>query len=92
MKALTIKDLARTEELDRGAMSAVRGGHMQMPTYKVGDISYAPSYDSSIVGTQNLFQGQQAFNSTVDGSAFVSNVSATNTNDQFGQNNIVSSH
>ena len=92
MKALTIKDLARTEELDRNAMSAVRGGHMQMPSYKVGDISYAPSYDSSITAMQNLFQGQQVGNSTADGSAFLENVSATNTTDQFGQNNIVSGH
>ncbi|WLI88810.1 hypothetical protein Q4S45_19195 [Massilia sp. R2A-15] len=89
MKALTIKDLARTEQLDRAAMSAVRGGHMAAPVYSVGNISYTPSYDSSIHGIQNLMQGQSVFNGTADGSAFVSDVSAVNTTEQFGQNNIV---
>ncbi|WLI88813.1 hypothetical protein Q4S45_19210 [Massilia sp. R2A-15] len=90
MKALTIKDLARTEELDRTAMASVRGGTLGWPSYDVGNVNYAPSYDSSIVATQNMTQFQSVFNSTVDGSAFVDNVDAHNTTTQFGQNNIIS--
>ena len=90
MKTLTIKDLARTEELDRTAMAAVRGGwKMNTPSYKFGDVNYAPSFDSSINATQNLMQVQNVINAIANGSAFVDDVHATNTTDQFGQNNIV---
>ncbi|WLI88815.1 hypothetical protein Q4S45_19220 [Massilia sp. R2A-15] len=89
MKTLSIKDLARTEELDRNAMAAVRGG-MGWPMYDVGNVNYAPHYDSSIVATQNMTQFQSVFNGTADGSAFVDNVDAHNTTTQFGQNNIIS--
>jgi chromosome condensin MukBEF complex kleisin-like MukF subunit len=90
MKTLTIKDLARTEELDRTALSAVRGGmKMDWPSYKFGDIKYAPSYDSSIDATQDLAQFQTVKNSVADGSAFVDNLHVTNNTSLFGQNNIV---
>ena len=89
MKSIIIKDLARTEQLDGAAMSAVRGGHMAAPVYSVGNVSYTPSYDTSIHAVQNLMQGQSVFNQTASGSAFLENVSATNTTTQFGQNNIV---
>jgi len=89
MKSLTIKDLARTEQLDGKAMAAVRGGwSLNSPTYKVGNVSYAPSYDSSIHATQNLAQMQSVVNATANGSAFVDGVSATNHTSQSGQNNI----
>ena len=40
MKTLIIADLARTEQLDRTAMSAVRGGfRMFSPSYKLGDLT-----------------------------------------------------
>jgi hypothetical protein len=90
MKTLSIKDLARTEQLDRSAMSAVRGGwKMGAPSYSFGDVSYTPSYDSSIHATQDLTQFQSVFNSTVDGSAFVDDVHVQNNTSLFGQNNIV---
>jgi hypothetical protein len=89
MKTLTIKDLARTEELDGKAMAAVRGGwSMNSPTYTLGNIDYSPSYDSSIHATQSLVQVQNVTNAVANGSAFVEGVHATNTTDQFGQNNI----
>ena len=89
MKTLTIKDLARTEQLDGKAMAAVRGGwSLNSPTYKVGNVSYAPSYDSSIHATQNLMQMQDVTNATANGSAFVDGVSATSHTSQSGQNNI----
>ncbi len=90
MKTLTIKDLARTEELDHAALSAVRGGSkMDWYSYKTGDITYAPSYDSSIHGTQNLAQFQDVTNAVANGSAFVDKLHVNNNTHLFGQNNIV---
>jgi hypothetical protein len=89
MKTLTIKDLARTEQLDRGAMSTVHGGwKMPAPNYTFGTVNYSPSSDSSITAAQSLFQGQNVVNATANGSAFLDNVTTTNTTKQFGQNNV----
>jgi hypothetical protein len=88
MKTLTIKDLARAEELDRGAMAAVRGGtKMSAPSYCLPKMPY-PSGDSSIHADQSLQQFQQVANSTANGSAFLDNLHVDNTTEQFGQNNI----
>ena len=87
MKTLIIKDLTRTNELDRTEMAAVRGGHgksMSMPWMPV----YSPSTTSSIKTDQSLMQLQDVQNLTANGSAFVSGVHVTNNTDQFGQNNI----
>ena len=89
MKTLTIKDLAHTEQLDRTAMTGVRGGHMSMPAYSLGNVKYAPTYDSSIDATQDLAQFQTVKNSVADGSAFVDKLKVTNNTSLFGQNNIV---
>ncbi len=90
MKTLTIKDLARTEELDRSALAAVRGGiRIGEPSYKYGDMTYAATYDSSIHATQNLAQFQTVTNAVANGSAFVDNLHVTNNTSLFGQNNIV---
>ena len=88
MKTLTIKDLARTEQLDRTAMAGVRGGWKMSPSYSFGDVNYAPTYDSSIHATQDLVQMQSVVNATVDGSAFVDDVHVHNNTSLFGQNNI----
>jgi hypothetical protein len=86
MKTLIITDLARTEELGRTAMAAVRGGmnisSMPWPS------SYSPTYDSSVHATQNLMQLQNVQNLTANDSAFLSCVDVTNKTKQFGQNNI----
>ena len=89
MKTLIIKDLARTEQLDRTAMAGVRGGTMSAPYYSLGDVTYAPSYDSSIHAAQNMVQVQDVVNATANGSAFLEGVSANNQTSQNGQNNIV---
>jgi hypothetical protein len=92
MKTLTIKDLARTEELDRSAMSAVRGGwNMYTPSsYKVGNIDYAPSFDDSLHATQNLVQQQSVITPTANGSAFIGGgVHVNNHVSQDGQNKII---
>jgi len=90
MKTLTIKDLARTEQLDSAAMAGVRGGWtMSSPSYKFGNVSYAPKYDSSIHAMQSVSQDQSVLNATANDSAFIEGVHAKNTTTQFGENNIV---
>ena len=90
MNTLTIKDLDRADNLDRTAMTAVRGGwSMFSPSYKTGDVTYAPSYDSSINALQNLGQQQTALTATANGSAFLDGVSVHNTTHQNGQNKII---
>jgi hypothetical protein len=88
MKTLTIKDLARTEQLDHTAMSAVRGGMMKSP-YSFGDVSYKPSFDSSITASQELFQMQDVVNATANGSAFLEHVDVHNNVSQDGTNKII---
>jgi hypothetical protein len=90
MKSLIITDLARTEQLDRKAMSAVRGGfRMGTPGYAFGDVNYAPSFDSSIKATQNLAQMQEVVTATANGSAFLGGVSVDSHVDQDGNNKII---
>jgi hypothetical protein len=90
MKTLTIKDLARTEQLDRSAMASVRGGwKMGSPSYTLGDVTYTPSYDSSIHAVQNLGQMQEVVNATANGSAFVSDLHVDNDVSQTGHNTII---
>jgi hypothetical protein len=90
MNTLTIKDLARTEQLDRAALSAVRGGtKMSSPYCNFGNTTYAPSSDSSLHATQNMVQMQDVVNATANGSAFIDGVHANNNTSLFGQNNIV---
>lgn len=90
MKTLTIKDLVRTEELDRNAMAAVHGGtgsKMAADYNSYSKSSYTPSFDfdSSIHVKQNLLQSQ--VNPTGNGSAvFGGSISAENF--QLGQNNV----
>lgn len=90
MKSLIITDLARTEELDRGAMAQVRGGwKMGGPGYSFGDVNYAPTFDSSITATQNLAQMQEVVTATANGSAFLGGVHVDSDVDQRGDNKIV---
>lgn len=90
MKTLTIKDLARTEELDRSDMAQVRGGwSMSAPMYKLGDVRYMPSTDSSITATQNLLQQQSVLTSTANGSAFLHGVDVHSNVHQNGENKVI---
>jgi hypothetical protein len=90
MKTLIIKDLARTEELNSTAMAGVRGGwSMNSPYYKVGDVTYAPSYDSSIHAVQNLGQQQENLTATANGSAFLDGVHVHSNTSQNGNNKII---
>jgi len=91
MKTLTIKDLDRAETLDRATMTTVRGGHNEYiaPSYKLGDVTYAPSWDSSINAMQSLSQAQNVLTATANESAFLSGVSVNNNTHQNGKNKIV---
>jgi hypothetical protein len=90
MKTLAIKDLARTEQLEHSAMAAVRGGwSMFSPSYNVGDVNYAPSFDSSISATQNLMQQQGVTTATANGAAFVNGVHVDSDVRQNGKNTII---
>ena len=90
MKTLIIADLARTEQLDSGAMAQVRGGFsMYSPGFKTGDVNYAPSYDSSITAAQSLFQKQSVFTATANDAAFVHGVDVHSDVHQNGNNKII---
>ena len=90
MKTLTIKDLDRAEQLDRTAMAAVRGGwNVFAPSYKYGDVTYAPTSDSSINAMQSLSQQQNVLTATANDSAFLSGVTVNNSTHQNGKNKII---
>jgi hypothetical protein len=87
MKNLTIKDLARSEQLDRTAMAAVRGGwKMTTSGQQSGDLNFTRAHDSSIHATQDLMQVQKVLNSTANGSAFIHGVDVRNDVSQDGRN------
>lgn len=93
MKTLIIKDLARTEELGKSDMAAVRGGMASMPSMPSYPGSpytpqYSPKNDSSIHVDQSLMQLQDVKNLTANGSAFLDCVDVTNNTHQYGQNNV----
>jgi hypothetical protein len=94
MKTLTIKDLALTCDLDRGAMARVRGGYGKMqPSYSLYPMPYSsPGYTSTVDVNQNLQQLQNVTNATANGSAFINGVTANNNTSQFGQNNALIGH
>jgi hypothetical protein len=72
-------------------MLRVRGGYkMQQQSHGMSPMpSYSPTFDSSITAKQGLQQLQDVVNATADGSAFIDGVSAHNSTDQYGQNNIL---
>jgi hypothetical protein len=90
MHSLTITDLARTEQLDRPTMAAVRGGwKMGLPAYPGGDLHYAPRADAPITAGQNLMQMQEVLTATASGAAFADCVGVDNKLAQRGDNTIV---
>jgi hypothetical protein len=95
MNTLSIKDLALTCELGRGAMARVRGGHgkMQQQTHAPYPMpAYFPGYNSTVDVNQNLQQFQNVTNATANGSAFIDGVTVHNNTSQFGQNNAAVAH
>lgn len=88
MTTLVINDLAMTEELDRTAMAAVRGGTKQMAVP-----SWYPSFDKSATNfsfdaSQLLGQTQNVINNNGNNVAFASGISSTVKPTQTGANTI----
>ncbi|RZI40027.1 hypothetical protein EGT07_25570 [Herbaspirillum sp. HC18] len=88
MTTLIIKDLAMTEELDRNAMAAVRGG-----TKHIAAPSWLPSFDKfatnfAFDASQMLGQTQNVANNNGNNVAFASGISSTVTPTQTGVNTI----
>ncbi|MGE5623033.1 MAG: hypothetical protein ACM3WS_07760 [Bacillota bacterium] len=94
MQTLIIKDLAATAELDRKAMSAVRGGtgYGYMPS--CAPYSWdAPSFDFtkndfSFNASQSLGQSQNTTVNNGNNVAFASGITANVSPSQHGSNNI----
>ncbi|MDB5825421.1 MAG: hypothetical protein JWR21_4125 [Herminiimonas sp.] len=91
MKALTIKDLSITEELDAKGMTAVRGGcGFTMPScYSFPVVCHAPSPASVVTTDVAICQAnnQLQSNATGNGSAvFCGSISAYN--NQQGSNHV----
>ncbi|MGE5648943.1 hypothetical protein [Noviherbaspirillum sp. UKPF54] len=100
MKTLTIKDLARSEELDRSSMAAVRGG---LGTGKYSAASpYMPSFsapmfsitqnDFDFNASQSLGQSQNTLVNNGNNVAFADNITANVHPTQTGSNNINFGH
>jgi hypothetical protein len=90
MNTLTITDLARSQQLDRPTMAAMRGGwKMGSPGYSVGDVKLGGTFDSSLTAAQSLVQMQEVLTATANGSAFVDGVHVDSKVDQHGENKIV---
>ena len=85
MTTLMIKDLARTEELDRSAMTNVKGGTLYFP--------WLPVYSSheenlSFSAVQSIGQVQNVINNNGNNVAFASGITSTVTPVQSANNNI----
>lgn len=88
MKSLTIKDLSRTEELDRAAMAAVQGG-----TYKGMPAYWLPAYgitknSFSFDAAQAIGQEQNVLNNNGNNVAFAHDIHSTVKPTQSANNNI----
>ena len=79
MKSLTIKDLARTTELDRHAMAGVSGGggkdYKGMMPYSVTSLDKS-SHDFSFDATQLISQDQKTVVNNGNNAAFVHGITA----------------
>lgn len=89
MTTLLIKDLAVTEDLDRDAMTAVRGGSHKgmLPYYWGPQFDFAKS-DFKFDTSQMLAQTQNTTVNNGNNVAFSSGITANVTPHQNGSNNI----
>jgi hypothetical protein len=86
MKALIIKDLSVTEQLDSKAMKAVRGGFIAFPI--IAFPSYKTDNSKTVNAQQLLQQSMTANNDANNGNALVSGLSNTFTPSITGSNNV----
>jgi len=95
---LLIKDLAIASDLDRAAMSAVRGGYYKgapasfMPEFCKPSwgmpTSYAPETKFSFDASQMIGQSQNVMNNNGNNVAFASGITSTVNPTQSANNNI----
>lgn len=88
MKALIIKDLSQTTELDAGAMAAVRGGTYKGAPFYMGPITSVPKSDFKFDAEQMLQQCQDTQVNNGNNAAFVCGITSTVNPTQTGSNNI----
>ncbi|HJV85280.1 MAG TPA: hypothetical protein VJ698_07365 [Noviherbaspirillum sp.] len=90
MTTLKIKDLVATEELDRKAMSAVRGGTSKglSSCYNWGPSMSISKDDFSFNASQALGQEQNTLVNNGNNAAFVSGITSNVTPTQNGTNKI----
>jgi hypothetical protein len=97
MKSLTIKDLARTTELDRHAMAGVSGGMYQGCKIPTGYDCWTPSsysstdasqHNFSFDATQGIAQNQQTTVNNGNNVAFASGITANVNPTQKAKNTI----
>jgi hypothetical protein len=86
MKSLTIKDLAKAEQLDSKAMKAVRGGYIAFPYYP--DLSLKFDNSKTVNAQQLVNQSQDVSNISNNGNAFAKNFNTTITPTMTGTNNV----
>ncbi|MGO4332389.1 hypothetical protein AB4Z48_39220 [Cupriavidus sp. 2TAF22] len=83
MTTIAIQDLSVTEELDAGAMCAVRGGFVPfMPVFS------SVKVDSTFNASQLIGQTQNVANMNGNNAAFVDDIKSRVTSTQNAQNNI----
>ncbi|HEY0844477.1 MAG TPA: hypothetical protein VGE12_03870 [Noviherbaspirillum sp.] len=88
MATLKIDDLTVTEELDRKAMAAVRGGSKGVPSYYWGPMLSFEKNDFSFNASQMLGQNQQTVVNNGNNAAFVHGITANVNPHQDGKNTI----
>ncbi|WP_420473465.1 hypothetical protein [Noviherbaspirillum sp. ST9] len=98
MSTLMIKDLAIASDLDRAAMSSVRGGYYKgapscwTPSYCAPSwgmpTSYAPEQKFSFDASQMIGQSQNVQNNNGNNVAFASGITSTVNPTQSANNNI----
>jgi hypothetical protein len=86
MKALTIKDLAVTEQLDRCAMQAVRGGYIAYPAFP--SLSFKFDNSKTVDAQQLVNQSGNIDAIANNGNAFAKNMNLNITPTTTGTNNV----
>ena len=89
MKALMIKDLTASTELDSKAMAAVSGGHSRLVWGGPGlSVDLTKVDTKSVIASQDLAQVANVDVANGINAAFVSGLTSNVFTDQYGSNNI----
>ncbi|MEC4721275.1 hypothetical protein RY831_19090 [Noviherbaspirillum sp. CPCC 100848] len=90
MKALSIKDLSLTSELDARAMTSVRGGtgYAKMPSLFVGPLASFSRHELNFGAGQLLGQEQNTLVNNGNNVAFASGIKSNVNPTQTGKNTI----